>query len=258
MITKFREKYYVCGDYIEYNLYPVYKKSSSRRKKANPTKECQRKVNAMNAENKLIRLVNTNFTSEDYKVELTYKPENHPNNDDDASANIRNFLRRLKNYRRKQGLEELKYIAVTEKGTKKGRYHHHLIINGGFLAKELVRIWGLGIINCVPLQFNENGIADLARYMMKKSVASKKRWNASKNLKQPIMRQRDGRLSKRRVTELARDTENRREYEKCFEGYYLSEARRIYNDINGGIYIYARFYSKEAEFCSRITNRLRK
>ena len=108
------------------------------------------------------------------------------------------------------------------------------------------------------LQFNENGAADLVKYILKKSVASGKRWNQSKNLVRPEPRQRDGRLSKKTVHELARDTENAREYEKHYEGYFLAEARRVYSDINGEVYVYARFYRKEAAFCKeKKRNRLR-
>ena len=50
--------------------------------------------------------------------------------------------------------------------------------------------------------------------------------------------------------ELAKDTDDHRAFEKYYDGYYLSEAKRVYNDVNGGIYIYARFYRKDAEFCT--------
>lgn len=250
MLNVYREKYYLCGDYMEVHLYPVYRKAGVRRKKSKPSSECQRKLNEIIAENKFIRKLNYNFTSEDLKVELTYRPEYHPQTDEEAARNLNNFIRRLKRLRKRLGLPELKYAAVTEKGSKKGRYHHHLVISGGVSLSELARLWGMGRIGGEPLQFDENGLADLARYMLKRSVASKKRWNASMNLVDPPEKQRDGRLSKRRVMELARDTDDKKAYERYYEGYFLSEARRVYNDVNGGVYIYARFYRKDAEFCT--------
>lgn len=249
MLNVYREKYYLCGDYMEVHLYPVYRKAGVRRKKSKPTSECQKKLNEMKAENKLIRKFNYNFSADDLKIELTYRSEYHPQSDEEASRNLTNFLRRMKRLRKRMGLPELKYAAVTERGCRKGRYHHHLVISGGISPSEIVKLWGMGRIGAEPLQFDENGIADLARYMIKKSAASKKKWNASKNLADPPERQRDGRLSKRRVMELARDTDARREYEKYYEGYFLSEAKKVYNDVNGGVYIYARFYRKDAEFC---------
>ena len=249
MRSKYREKYYVCGDYMEVNLYPVYKIARHRKRKARATSECQQKVNQMNAENKCIRLAHANFTAADMKADLTYDTRHLPADDEAAARELANFFRRVKRYRASKGLPELKYIAVTEKGKRTGRYHHHLILNGGLTPQEIISLWGKGYVRTDGLQFNENGIADLVKYILKKSVASGKRWNASKNLIHPEPKQRDGRLSKRAVQELAKDPENNREYERYYDGYYLSEARRVYNDINGEIYIYARFYRKEAEFC---------
>lgn len=249
MRSKYREKYYVCGDYLELNIYPTYKTAQRRRRKARPTSECQKKVNEMQAENKCIRIVHQNFTGEDMKCDLTYDAKHLPLDDESAAKELANFFRRVKRFRKNKGLPELKYIAVTEKGKVSGRYHHHIIVNGGLTPQELVALWGRGYIRTDCLQFNENGVADLVKYILKKSVASGKRWNQSKNLVHPEPKQRDGRLSKRAVLELARDTENSREYERYYEGYYLAEARRVYNDVNGGVYIYARFYRKEAAFC---------
>ena len=248
MRSCYREKLYECGDYLEVNIYPVYRKAYSRRKKSRPTKETQQKLNEINAENKFIRICNANFTKHDLKVELTYKPEYNPADEEEAARQLRNFLRRLKNYRSRRGLPDLKYVAVTERGSRKGRFHHHLIINGGISLGDLVSLWGRGRVGTDILQFNENGIADLARYMIKQSRASSKRWNGSKNLIHPRAKTRDGRFSKRRVAELAKDTEASREFEKLYEGYFFSEARTVFNDTNGGVYIYARYYRQEAEF----------
>ncbi len=257
MRSCYREKLYECGDYLEANIYPVYRKAYSRRKKSKPTRETQQKLNEMYAENKLIRICNASFTRNDLKVELTYKPEHNPADEDEAARQLRNFLRRLKNYRRRRGLSELKYVAVTERGTRSGRFHHHLIINGDISLGDLVSLWGRGRVGTDILQFNENGIADLARYMIKQSTGSGKKWNASKNLIHPQAKVRDRRLSKRRVAELARDTEASREFEKLYEGYFFSEAKVVYNETNGGVYIYARYYKKEAEFWHN-THRMRR
>jgi len=257
MRRQYREKYYVCGDYLEAHIFPVYRKSISRRKKSKPSRVCQQKLNEISSENNCVRIVHANFSFRDMRIDLTYDNDHIPVSDEKAAKELENFLRRLKRYRNKMGLPDLKYISVTEKGKRTGRYHHHLIINGGLSPQEIIAIWGRGYVRTDALQFNENGVADLVRYILKKSIASGKRWNSSKNLVHPPARQRDGRLSARQVRELARDTQNNREYEKCYDGYYFSEARMVLNDINGGVYIYARFYKKEAEFC-KATNRARK
>ncbi|MBR4627767.1 MAG: hypothetical protein IKO47_08725 [Ruminococcus sp.] len=252
MRSKYRETYYKCGDYLDVNIYPVYKQGrGGRRRKAKPTPETKQKLNEIASQNKLIRIANANFCYYDLKVELTYKPERNPLTDEDAARELRNFLRRVKRYRERNGMSELKYIAVTERGSLKGRYHHHLIMND-IPIKDLVALWGNGIVGTDVLQFDENGIASLARYMMKQArdFLGKKKYTRSNNLVDPQPVSRDS-VSKRKVMELAENVECRTEYEKLHEGYFLSAAEVVFNDANGGIYIHARYYSKEAEWCRR-------
>jgi len=245
----YREKYYECGDYLEVNVYPVFRKANQRTQKAKPTTEVQEKLNHTNAENKLVRLMNANFTPDDLQFDVTYAPECLPDSDEQAARELQNFIRRVKRYRKKHGMPDLKYIAVTEKGSKGGRYHHHLIISGGVDLRTLAEIWGRGYTKAQPLQFDESGLVGKAKYLIKEPVCFGKRWNASKNLVHPQPQTRDGRLSHKKIAELARDTDNRLEYEKHYEGYYLAQAHRLHNDTNGGVYLHMRFYKKEANLC---------
>ncbi len=242
----YREKVYKCGNYLEVSIYPVYRKASQRSRKAKPTKEIQKKLNQRNAENKVIRLLNANFTPADIQFNLSYMEKCLPGSDEDAAKELRNFLRRVKNYRKKHGMPTLKYIAVTEKGKRNKRYHHHIVMNGEVDINTLTKLWGRGLTTSKPLQFDETGLVGLGKYIVKEPICSKKRWNASKNLVNPPAKIRDGRFTKRRALELARDTDNAREYEKYFPDYNFAEAYKVMNDINGGVYIQARFYSKDA------------
>ena len=245
----YREKYYVCGDYLEVNLYPAFKKPGQRSKKAKPTTAVQETLNQTNAENHLARVANANFTPADIKFELTYSPEYNPQSAECAAKNLRNFFRRINRYRKKTNLPELKYIAVTERGERRGRYHHHVIMSGGILPEDIARIWGVGYVQKIlPLQFDECGVTGLAKYMTKKAIYYR-RWNGSKNLIRPQPQVRDGRLSQTKAIELARDTTNNAEFEKYYKGYNFAQAKTIHNDINGGVYILMRFYKKSAKLC---------
>lgn len=249
----YRETRFECGDYLDVALYPVYTKSVIRAKKAKPTSETQQKLNDTLAENKLIRIANANFTEEDIKLDLTYIEDYHPESDEEAARQLSIFLRRVKRYRESQGLEPLKYISVTEKGKRKGRFHHHLIMNGGIDQTELQRIWGKGYIKTAGLVFDENGIATLVGYMLKQAreFMGKKKYSRSRNLIVPQAKSRDNRFSQRQTKELAKDTTDRAQYEMLYEGYFLSQAQVVYNDANGGTYIYARYYKQEAQWCNR-------
>ena len=67
MRTLYREKRWFCGDYLEVDIYPVFKMQAGRSHGAKST-----------AERKLVRLLNTNFTSNDYEVLLHTQTEISP------------------------------------------------------------------------------------------------------------------------------------------------------------------------------------
>ena len=249
----YREKSYQCGDYKEVYIFPCYtsaRRPGVRGKKAKPTTEGMKKINRKNTENKLIRLLNANFTAEDLSLDLTYSPEHNPTEDAAALKNLQNFLRRLKRARARKGLGELKYIAVTEKGSRKGRFHHHLVISGGIDVKGLGDLWGKGLIKVSPLHFDETGLIGKGRYMVKQSLYFKA-FNASKNLIHPQPTSRDGRLSQKQVEELWRDPEDRLAYEKLYDGYIFAEADNYFSDRDAGYYIVVRLYRKDANFRRR-------
>ena len=125
-----RERVYVCGDYLDGDIYPVFQKPGERRKRCRPTSEIQKKLNQRNAAKRLTRIVHMNFTSRDLALHLTYDPAHTPESAEDALRIVQNYLRALKRRYRKLGLE-LKYILSTEYGGRSGRVHHHLIVNAG-------------------------------------------------------------------------------------------------------------------------------
>ena len=244
----YREKTYVCGDYKEVYIYPCFAdcvRKGKRRPKAKPTPAAQKRVNRRAKENNLIRLLNANFTAKDLAFDLTYRKGEQPETDEQAKKDVQNFLRRLKRHRRAAGLPELKYIAVTERGSRGGRYHHHLVINGGVELSDLAAIWGKGYTKAAPLQFDETGLVAKGKYMTKQSLYFRS-FNASKNLIHPQPTCRDGRLSKRKIREMFETPDDRAAVEKKYEGYRLAEASEFYNDVNGGYYMELRLYKKSA------------
>ena len=247
MRTTYREKRYACGEYLDVYIYPVFSQISKtgRRGKRRASSEAQKKLNQRHREEKLVRLLHANFTPDDLEIHLTY--ETQPESPEEAARLVRNFIRRVQRARKKQGLPPLKYIVVTERGSKNGRYHHHVTLSGGMDRDELESLWGLGYANSRRLQFTESGLAGLGHYIVKDPVG-KKAWNASKNLIDPEPKTRDGRISGRQADELTKDTTNNAEFEKLYPGYFLSEAGAWHNDINGGRYIVARFYRRDGVF----------
>ncbi len=238
----YREKRFYCGDYLEVDIYPVFEYQRGRSKKRKPTSETQKKLNQRNAERKLIRLLNTNFTKRDIRFDLTYSDENYPDTPQDAQRELQNFLRRVKRYRKRHEMPDLKYVAVTEIGKRTARVHHHIVMSGGIDINTLADIWGRGYTTAKPLQFNEHGIVGIAKYLIKDPILGK-RWCASRNLEQPKESQRDGRITQRKVREFHDSgSDNREEIEQLYEGYSLADVHPLYNDVNGGYYLTVRMY----------------
>ena len=260
MRTMYREKKYICNDFLEVDIYPVYKQLKGKRnKKAAPTSDVMKILNNHNKEKRLTRLLNTNFTEDDIKIELTYSDENLPETEEDAQKELQKFFRRLKRFRKKNNLDELKYIAVTERGKRSGRFHHHIVVNGGMLSKDIQNIWGNGFVRETPLQISEDGLDALAKYLVKnlKSDAlqkGQKSWHASRNLKQPIERQNDSRLSRKKAKELHENKECKEMFEKLYPDYFLASCSTFYNDVNGGYYLCLNMYRKEQKKKSKGKN----
>ena len=96
----YREKKHYCGEYLEIDIFPVFEYQRGRGKKRKPTTEVQKQLNQQNAERKLIRLLNTNFTKKDIRFDLTYDNDNYPSSPKDAQREMQNFIRRVKRYRK--------------------------------------------------------------------------------------------------------------------------------------------------------------
>ena len=139
MKTVYREKRYYCGEYLDVYIYPTYRQGRSRGKRSKPTSAAQAKLNQRHREEKLVRLLHANFTPDDLEIHLTYQQQ--PESPEEAQRLLRNYIRRVQRARKKQGLPPLKYIAVTEKGSKNGRYHHHVTLSGGMDRDELENPW---------------------------------------------------------------------------------------------------------------------
>ena len=188
MRTLYREKRWFCGDYLEVDIYPVFKTQTGRSHRVKPTSEVQDR----NTERKLVRLLNTNFTSNDYDVILTYADGNLPENYAQAKKDIQNFLRRAKRLYKAVGAE-LKYVVVTEGGVSNSSYHHHVTMSGEVDHCELAALWGYGYVGIRRLQLDGYGAEGLARHIIMQSEINrdefpfKRRWSYSRNMQMKFL-----------------------------------------------------------------------
>lgn len=273
----YREKKVDCSDYREVDIIPrtddaerATKGKRGKRKKVTEPK--QRNLNDKNSRRYLVQLGNGNFGIGDLHVTCTYSNEYLPESEEEAEQQVRNFLRRIKGRRERLGLEQLKYILVTEYGHKKGeeeritRIHHHIIMNGGMDRDEVEMMWSarrinwrqyeknpeeyqktvekMGYVNADRLQLNENGIEALCKYVTK-NPNGKKRWSSSRNLVRPEQQPNaDHKYTRSKVERLAKSEDAGKEYfEKQFPDYTIVEIEPVYYEETGW-HVYMKMWKK--------------
>ena len=237
----YQTKTTVAGPRLEAEVYPIFGRDTSatlrRAKKTNVTPEKVQRLNRERSIRHLIQLADANFSEKDIHLTLTYR--NAPTYER-AKKDMRNFCLRLKRAREKAGLPELKYIYTIEGDDdgKKERIHIHMLTNGDMDRAEVERIWEKGWANADRLQPDENGLEAIARYLVKQQK-NRKKWCASRNLKQPKSRTSDSRCSRGQVKRIAFDMRNEAkvQMEKIYPGYQFVSCQVRYSDIVDGAYI---------------------
>lgn len=141
----------------------------ARAEKRKISTEAQKWQNLKNAYQKLELQLAANIRPGDWKVCLTYAPDQLPPNRAAAQKDIAAFLRRLRARRQ----EPWVYFYRLEHKHKAGsRWHFHLYLTRGpETADDLARLWGKGDVNyCAPIIIDEEETYEkLARYIVKEA-----------------------------------------------------------------------------------------
>nr|DAM06655.1 MAG TPA: protein of unknown function DUF1424 [Caudoviricetes sp.] len=198
------EKRIQSGPYLEVYRYHALRspgKQTPRGPVERDTTEYQEELNSVAAWKKLFRLELCNFSraAGDLFVTVTHRERI---TEADALREERNLIARLKRLRKRLGLSDLKYIAVTE---EQGRWHTHLILNGGLTLEQLVKVWGDRGRVAVSTLEDQNNYRELARYLTADHKECRRktdehgdpalktprrkyqrRWHASRNLARPV------------------------------------------------------------------------
>ncbi|MDU6040097.1 MAG: hypothetical protein E6Y83_17290 [Clostridium butyricum] len=236
------------GNMVELEIYPVWKCKHDipRRKDRFESKESQKNLNNKNSKKKVVRLVNANFGKDDLYITVTYQDGYLPD-EKTARKDMQNYIKRLKYYRKKNGLEELKYIYAIgyedEPGkSKKVRIHHHLIINK--MDRDIVEdLWGKGRADCKRLKPDDFELTGVAKYIASQGP---ERWSASRNLKKPnISTSRTG-FTRRRALKLISEPRLFKEiFEKQYPDLIYKDYEAYYSEESPGVYIYVRMRKRE-------------
>lgn len=252
------------GDQImDVEIYPEFARSQraeipeAARKKQ---RQAQKNLNEKNSRKMCERLINANFTDRDIWATFTYTDDNMPQDMKQAQKNMQNYIRRLNYQRKKLGLQNARYVYVTE-CSEKGRWHHHIVLDGDMPLDTVESLWLLGKRNEVRrLQTDENGLTGMAMYITKQKhpeennkkrkkdepvPASKyqKAWKSSKGLKKPEEKKNHYKFKQKDVEEIIsgrKELQDKLMKWYASEGYSLKEFRITLNQWNGRFYISAR------------------
>ncbi len=247
-----REKKIYSGKILEIEVYPISSKQQKepRKKKSKISKPKQKNLNDKNARKHLTRLLNTNFTDKDLAVHLTYNDNEQLPDEEQARKDVVNYIRRIKRYRQKNNLPEMKYIAVIEhqeedpdSGKKKKRIHHHIVMSG--MDRDAAEeIWNRGRANADRLKADEFGYEGLARYISK-DPKGKKRWVSSKNLTKPTVKVNDHKYTRKKIDTMASRPEDRDLFHTLYPGYHLNDCTVTINDITAAKHLHIRMRKLE-------------
>ncbi len=253
-VKKYRAKTIKSGDMLECEIYPIWRNNSGGKGKAlKESREAQKNLNIINTRKRVVRLTNANFTKKDIWATFTYDKDNLPIDEKQAKKDMENYIRRLRDYIKKNNLPELKYIYVTEykEDGEEKRVHHHIVMNFADRDKAEEMWQKGGRTHTRRLQPDDYGLEGLARYISKEVKEKKekkhsKSYCTSKNLIQPKETKSDHKVTKRKVMKIV-DNENIacETFEKIYEGYKYNDIEIKLSEYVDGAYLYVRMRRKE-------------
>ena len=251
-----RQKKYECGMFCEAEIFTISgrTKKFQRAKRVKESCPAQRNLNNKRAQRYFVRLVHSNFTEEDLYLDLTYEGENLPSTRKEVKRDIKNYIERLKRFRKKMGLSPLKYIYVVSNTDNNGnqvRLHCHMIING--MDRDAAeRLWAHSRCNSDRLQFDEYGVTGKSLYMARQAAATKeddlgkgeKTWGYSLGLIKPEPIVSDKAITATMAEKIMRNPEDRALFEKMYAGWTFTDCK-IEEDLINGTRFYIRLRKYE-------------
>lgn len=235
---------------VEVEIYPEFSKADLKKHKEirKRSNKAQKNLNDKNSKKKLQRLINTNFSENDIWATLTYDSKNLPKTMEEALKNMQGYIRKINRIRKKEGKTNAKYIYITEYSST--RCHHHLIINGDMSLDDIEFNWAKGRRNNARrIHEDENGLDGLALYMTKDARNEKyaKRWNQSKNLKQPKIK-KDHKVTMTQIRKMIKSNDAIIDFvNKRLKGLKHKYSKARFNEINKMMYFYSRLVVKVGE-----------
>lgn len=252
-VMGYRTETLKAGPRLEATVYPLFGRNETARIRKVKQHQTRIQVENNNRERSirhLVQLVDANFGPDDIKLDLTYG-RSEPTWEK-CKNDVKKFIGKLRRLRKKRGLPELKYVYVIEDSDEDGtkvRPHAHMILNAGIGLKELEQIWQKGLTKAEYLQPSGEGLEGRVRYMVKSQRRKgKRKWGASRNLKQPKVRISNTKVSNAKIRTIARgfEAEAKEIMEKIYPGYDYVRTTIRYSDYTDGVMIRVLMREREA------------
>ncbi len=275
-----REKQTKSGKLLEVDFYPTFedgRRIPTRAPKTKISTAAQQKYNYLQAQKKSTRIVNLNFDTDDYWFNPTYRSEDAPLDIDEATHDFQLYIRRVKIARerelkrinklleklpddirlleKKRVLEKpFKHYARMEEviyktGRNKGKpnYHFHVFVTGGLDRDVMENLWpSRSRINVDRFRPEVFGPEAAAKYMTKEIEGKVKTFRSRNLITEPIIKHRDGKLSRRAVELMAKlHSEDRDYWERKYKGYRFVRCYARFNDYNKHWYVSAIMYKTD-------------
>lgn len=249
-VRSYRTKTIKSGNVLEVECYPIWSTASMKKKaKKHRDPEVAKRYNDEQTKKRLVRKINANFTEKDLFVTLTYDDDYVPS-EDEARKDISSYLLRVKRWRKKHGMSDLKYVAVIEfgKGDRRRKKVHHHIIMSDMDRDVAENLWPYGRRSSSHLRPDDYRFTKLTRYITKETSQKggadnrSKRYSVSRNLDEPKEQTSDRKLSRRRAAKLAQDCTIKAGaiFTKLFPGYKFLECDVKTSSFVSGAYIHAQ------------------
>lgn len=225
----YRQKKYICNDFLDIEITQKrkYQKTINRAKKYKESTPSQKRHNKKKQERYISRLVNLNFTENDLIIDLTFDEKNLPKNIEEAKKDIRNYIKRIKYFLKKQNENpaKFKYIyTISEidfERTAKKRIHIHMIMSN--IDRDVAeKLWKSGRSNSKRIQYDEYGIAGRAIYMIRQG-REERAWNSSTNLIKPEPIVSDKAVSRAEFDHITNAPDDRLFFEKKYKGWTFTD-----------------------------------
>lgn len=260
-----REKITVAGEYKDVEFFPIYSPSRRRlprREKVRESSAAQKELNRKNAERRFFYLTAENFTRKDRHVTLEYVSSGGITVEQ-CERDVENFIRRVRYVYQNLGVK-LKYLAVVEIGTQRGRIHHHIIMSG-LNAEQICAAlpqdkypemykdgekptfedfmyitWGKGFANADRLRFDD-GLEGLTKYLSK-APKGRRRYKFSRNLTRFYRNAEiyDNSASKKSLQQIILNEQNAEFFKNKYPGFELVKCEVRKNEYIKGSYIFIR------------------